>query len=114
VSLLASTCTIVPHRYPIQFFAAIEVIEYHCGLSSHDAGHGRLGRRPKSMRVVRVLLRVAVVSCTMVLAYAVPKLSLIIALFGAVFGGMIELILPPMLFLCDSNNPKRSSLIEGS
>jgi hypothetical protein len=61
------------------------------------------------MRVVRVLLRVAVVSCTMVLAYAVPKLSLIIALFGAVFGGMIELILPPMLFLCDSNNPKTST-----
>lgn len=39
------------------------------------------------------------------LAYCIPKLSLIIALFGAMFGGMVELVLPPLLLLCHRSVP---------
>eukprot|EP00038_Savillea_parva_P004272 m.135887 g.135887 ORF g.135887 m.135887 type:complete len:662 (+) comp11425_c0_seq1:135-2120(+) len=96
--LLAVT---VAMTYPIQFYAAIEVIEYHCRLSAR-AGHRRvLNGRRRVRRGVRIFLRAVIVTMTMVLAYAIPKLSLIIALFGALFGGLIELVLPPLLVLWD-------------
>mmetsp|Transcript_31787 Transcript_31787/g.83278 ORF Transcript_31787/g.83278 Transcript_31787/m.83278 type:complete len:616 (+) Transcript_31787:264-2111(+) len=99
--LLAVT---VAMTYPIQFFAAIEVLELHVGLSSRCDHWAILRGQPAARRAARVALRCATVTATMILAYAIPKLSLIIALFGAVFGGMIELILPPLLLLCDSGH----------
>lgn len=90
------------NRYPIQFYAAIEVIEVHCGLSpllAAGAVDRRLIKSEGKRACARASLRIAVVGFTCVLAYAVPKLSLVIALFGALFGGMIELVLPPLLYL---------------
>jgi hypothetical protein len=90
------------NRYPIQFYAAIEVIEVHCGLSpllAAGAVDRRVIKSAGKRACARASLRIAVVGFTCVLAYAVPKLSLVIALFGALFGGMIELVLPPLLYL---------------
>ena len=74
----------------------------HCGLSPLLAAGGVDHRMIKSvgrLAAARASLRIFVVGCTCMLAYAVPKLSLVIALFGALFGGLIELVLPPLLYL---------------
>ena len=45
------------------------------------------------------VFRFCIVLCTFTVAVLVPKLGPVIALFGALFGGTIELILPPALYL---------------
>lgn len=89
--------------YPVQFFAAIEVLEHKVGLSDHPAhaAQAQLTGVPRSRKrwMKQVGFRLLVVLATFAVAVLVPKLGPIIALFGALFGGTIELILPPALYL---------------
>lgn len=79
--------------YPVQFFPAIEVLERRVGITG--AGHDRA--RPSYVK--SMLFRMLIVLGTFAFAFSVPKLGPIIALFGALFGGTFELLLPPTLFL---------------
>ena len=82
--------------YPVQFFAAVEVLEGRVGLLDKPGDvHAMLSRQ----RAKQAAFRVLVVLFTFAVAFIVPKLGPMIALFGALFGGTIELMLPPLLFL---------------
>ena len=85
--------------YPLQFYAAIEVIENLFGIGNHPATKDC---PPVAMiGTKRMVIRAVLVACTLCIAVGIPKLNLVIAFFGALFGGSIELVLPPLLFAVD-------------
>lgn len=101
--------------YPLQFYAAIEVLEKKVGLADDPAAEG-LGlptapQQPRGRQLKAAGFRFAVVLCTFAVAALVPKLGPMIALFGALFGGAIELILPPALYLISNVGAGRRSLL---
>lgn len=89
----------VAMTYPLQFYAAIEVIEDLFGIGNHP---GTTDGPPVAMLgTKRMVIRAVLVACTLCIAVGIPKLNLVIAFFGALFGGSIELVLPPLLFAVD-------------
>eukprot|EP00040_Diaphanoeca_grandis_P022848 m.123457 g.123457 ORF g.123457 m.123457 type:complete len:495 (+) comp28990_c0_seq1:349-1833(+) len=86
----------VAMTYPVQFFAAIEVLEHHFHLDSHST---RVAQVVKHKKTKRFALRTVAVLLTMSIAIAIPNLGIVIAFFGSLFGGMIAMVLPPALYI---------------
>ena len=101
--------------YPVQFYAAIEVLEEKVGLSDHPAHSAGqpMSAVPRSrLRWFKMAgFRLLIVLCTFAVAASVPKLGPMIALFGALFGGSIELILPPALYLLSNVGSGKRALL---
>ena len=106
-ALNALLAVAVAMTYPLQFYAAIEVIE-----DLFDIGHHPTKNAPPvaMIRTKRVVIRAVLVALTLCVAVGIPKLNLVIAFFGALFGGSIELVLPPLLFALDKGCREKGML----
>lgn len=98
----------VAMTYPVQFYAAIEVLEAHFHLDSHSTRVSKVVKYKKSKRFV---LRLLAVLLTLAVAVAIPNLGIVIAFFGSLFGGMIALVLPPLLYLCNNRPSSRGRAV---
>lgn len=96
--------------YPLQLFSAVEVLEQRMKLGETDTDtyesengtHDHVSENRRRLcgrrrEVLRTIMRLVTVGVTLLVAVSIPNLGHVIALFGALFGGMVELVLPPLL-----------------
>lgn len=85
--------------YPMQAYAAVEVIERKLDIrdAAPDAAPNIGPRASLSPRKKQLIFRTCLVLATALLAASVSHLGLIVSFFGSVNGSLIALILPPFL-----------------
>lgn len=98
VSLLCS--------YVLQLFPVLEIVENYRMFATP---RGRLWVFESSQSNLSVLVRVAILSCTFLVATSVKDLGIIMAVNGSVFGSMLQYIMPALLYLEASKNEKGTS-----
>eukprot|EP00039_Didymoeca_costata_P024702 m.11182 g.11182 ORF g.11182 m.11182 type:complete len:418 (+) comp4392_c0_seq1:289-1542(+) len=87
--------------YPIQSFAAFEVLEQKLGIRSGNNNklqEALSGSLPTG-RIKQIFFRIILVFITAIAAYSIPNLGQVVSLFGSVNGSVIALVLPPLLDL---------------
>jgi len=95
--------------YPLQAYAAIEVLERKLKIVPKEVGASAVGTKENTdlglkgmlggVRVKQYVFRSLLVLTTAFIAGSVENLGLIVGLFGSVNGSIIALVLPPVLDL---------------
>jgi proton-coupled amino acid transporter len=137
VNMLATLAVVF--TYPIQFFAAAEVLENNLGIGR--GAEGAEGATPKiegadgedgedgerlsgwedakeppiislsALDLKRIGLRTLLVLSTGTVAVLIPHLGLVIALFGSINGAALALILPPILAIGSGHAKQHGTVV---